>query len=689
MHSLVMLWSSCDNMLTTVLYYARLATKKISAVIFMVGFGYLLLDFLLSVMLFVNAQDDRDKYYLENYPLAVRTMIFPNNSPPTKNYSSKFSLDNLEHFSLLGFFKPEYISIIKDGKKIVTLADVDQFRYEISKHRSKGGKILVALGSSTTATAQMSNWPTPIERLISSDDYLVINAGHNGFTSFQERILLFEILFPLLNPNLPDVVISLAGVTDISRATSSVLMRETSRMTARLSPAIIHDAYVLNDLKNDAQQSLLGQMKGKVLNSLILHKILPSVSAFLAPKTSSIPSSLFETLGSKNGKNIFRLCNLYVSAPQSAGSFTPDQIEEKSDFNFLIHDNLEDLLHGANPLQQELIDLRLSECQGTRSRALASKQTALLSPIEEASIINELLMNHLETYSALTAYNIKYLAFLQPISSAGAFPIKDIPNYDYNLIHWYMRGDGNGFDYIFDGRKFFNLIRTKISEMPYKNFFYNIPFSEETEVKRDGFTLDNIHYKEWFSSYIADEIYKISKAEILADSEVVNHLFPPVKGGTQTFCELNLASSIGKVTFGDELEHASDFSNAIDGNINTMWETISALPITINLESDNRKTGAKVKEIGFRAGFSGEDSIGRMPKSWSLQGSNDKMNWMDLLSIEEQKSSVEGELRKYQVASDMSYRFLKITVSELTQSNILRINDLSIKGCLSFQSLMK
>jgi hypothetical protein len=679
-------------MLTIALYYTRLAIKKLSVTIFMVAFGYLLLDFLISAALFVNAQDERDKYYLENYPLAVRAIVFPNTSPPAENYDSKFTLDSFEHFSLLGFFKPEYIAIVKDGTKIVTLEDVDRFRFEISKHRSEGGKILVALGGSTTATAQMSNWPTPLERLISSDDYLVINAGHNGFTSFQERILLFEILFPLMNPNLPDVVISLTGVNDISRGASSVLMRETSQipqMTARLSPAIIHDAYVLNDLKNDAQQSLLGQIKGKVLNSKILYKILPSVSAFLAPKSHSIPSSLFKSLGSKDGKNMFKLCNLYVSVPQSAGSFTPNQIAEKSDFNFLIHDNFEDLLHSTNPLQQELVDLRLNECQSTRSRALAAKQTALLSQAEEASIVNELLMNHLETYSALTAYNIKYLAFLQPISSAGNFSIKDIPNYDFNLIHWYMRDDGNGFDYIFEGRKFFDLTRKKILEVPYKDFFYNIPFSEEVEVNRDGFTSDNIHYKEWFSGYIADEIYKVSKAKILADSEVVNHLLPPAQDGTQTFCELNLASHIGKVTFGGQLEHISDFSNAIDGNINTFWEATPTLPITIDLENGDGKTGMNIKEIGFLAGFSGVDSIGRMPKSWSLRASDDGINWIDLLSVEEQKSSVEGELKKYQISSDKSYRFMRITVAELTQSNILRVNDLSIKGCLSIQNSMK
>tara|TARA_B100000686_G_scaffold306219_1_gene345454 strand:+ start:9751 stop:11730 length:1980 start_codon:yes stop_codon:yes gene_type:complete len=654
--------------------------------IFMVAFGYLLLDLLISAMLFVNAQDERDKYYLENYPLAVRAIFSQNTSPPTENYTSKFSLDSFEHFSLLGFFKPEYIAIVKNGIKIVTLQDVERFRLEISKHRSKGGKILVALGGSTTATAQMSNWPTPLERRISSDDYLVINAGHNGFTSFQERILLFEILFPLMNPNLPDIVISLTGVNDISRAASSVLQRETYRKGAQLSPAIIHDAYVLNDLKNDSQQSLLGQVKGKVLNSRMLSKILPSVSAFLSQKPHSIPAPLFKSLGSKDGKNMFKLCDLYVSVPQSAGSFTPDQIAEKSDFNFLIHDNFKDLLHSTNPLQQESIDLQLNECQKKRNHALAAKKTASLSQAEKASIINELLMNHLETYSALTAYNIKYLSFLQPISSAGIFSIKDIPNYDYNLIHWYMRDDGNGFDYIFEGRKFFDLIRKKILETPYKNFFYNIPFSEENEVKRDGFTSDNIHYKEWFSGYIADEIYKVSRAEILSDSKVVNHLLPFEQGGTQTFCNLNLASHIGKVNFGNESGHVSDFYNAIDGNIDTFWETTSALPITINLENGDGKTGINIKEIGFRAGFAGSDSIGRMPESWSLQASNDRMNWTELLSIEEQKLSVEGELKKYQVSSDKSYLFMKITVSDLAQSNILRVSDLSIKGCISIQN---
>ena len=666
-------------------FFVRSVVKKMSALAFMGVFAYLLLDLLLSGMLFIEATDERDKFFLTHYPLAVRSALSPNHALPKLEYSSEFTVDTFEHFSLLGFFRPSYIAIIRNGKKVATLEDVEHFRLEIAKHRALGGKILLALGGSTTATAQMSNWPTPLEQLVRKEDYLVINAGHNGFTSFQERILLFELLFPLLNPNLPDIVVSLTGVNDIARAASSILLREKHELSAQLKPAIVHDSYILNDLKNRAQGSVLSLLKGRMLNSLVLEKYLPSAVAFLTPKNMNEPKPLFEALGMQNGLNLYRFCSLYASVPQSYGAFTPDQIVKDNDLGASMYETFEDLIFRTNALSKKTIDLRLDDCQKERRKVLAEKQYMQLSPGDEASVINELLMNHLQTYSALAVYRIKYLAFLQPISTAEAFPIKDIPKFDYNLVHWYMRGDANGHNYAFEGSKLFQSVSNKITQKPYSDFFYSLHFPKELETSRDVFTSDNIHYTEWFSKYIASEIYKRAQKNLPKQSEFVNHLVSATNGQAQSFCGQNLKYQLGEVTLGAGAKPEYGFSQAMDGNISTMWESTPDLPLQINFEISGEASKAQIKTLGLRTGFSGVDSIDRMPKSWSLRGSNNKEQWIDLLSIESSDASLEGELREYQVVDQGSYRFFELVVDELVNSTILRISELSMQGCIELK----
>ena len=75
---------------------------------------YLLLDLLLSGFLFLNSKKESEKYYFQNYPLAIRSALNKSTALPKKAIKNT-SVSEYNAFSLLGFFDPSLIGIIKDN----------------------------------------------------------------------------------------------------------------------------------------------------------------------------------------------------------------------------------------------------------------------------------------------------------------------------------------------------------------------------------------------------------------------------------------------------------------------------------------------------------------------------------------------------------------------------------------------
>lgn len=469
---------------------------------------YLLLDLLLSGFLFFNSKKESEKYFLQNYPLAIRSALNKSSALPKKAIKNT-SVSEYNAFSLLGFFEPSLIGIIKDNKKIASLDDIEEFKKVISSHKTNNGKILVAVGGSTTASAQMTNWPTQIEKLLRNDNYLIINAGHNGYTSFQENILLFQILFPILNPYYPDTVISLTGVNDISRAVSSILLRDIYKPAEILKPAIIHTAYIGNDINSSLRMSGNSVIRNNLISSKILKKFMPSLHAFLKTYSEDVrsPETFFDLIGSKDKKNFMRIGNLFISVPQASGYFVPSEAITNKNLKAEIYTKYSDMVKGKNAINHNEAQNKLQSWSSARNKLFKVKPTYNLKRIDRNVVINNLLSNHSQTYNYLKSFGINYYAFLQPISKGDyESNLKDIPSYDYNLIHWYMRKDIKGHDYKFDGIGIFSEISQEIKNPPFSNFFFKIEFPDSSIMKEDPFIADNIHYYEFGSYFIAEEM---------------------------------------------------------------------------------------------------------------------------------------------------------------------------------------
>ena len=95
-----------------------------------------------------------------------------------------------------------------------------------------------------------------------------------------------------------------------------------------------------------------------------------------------------------------------------------------------------------------------------------------------------------------------------------------------------MRSDIKGHDFTFDGIGIFDEIEERIKEEPFAAFFFKIEFPDKSIINEDPFMTDNIHYKEFGSIYIANEIFnKIydslktnekKKTSILLDQSISN-----------------------------------------------------------------------------------------------------------------------------------------------------------------------
>ena len=502
--------------------------RNITLNTFFIGItSYLLLDFILSGFLFVSAKKDQDKYYFQNYPLLLRSMIDKSVSMPEKEFKST-AVSEYDSFSLLGFFDPSLISIVEDNKKIASLDNINDFKNRLNSHVNDGGRIIVAVGGSTTAISQIGNWPTQIEKLLRDDNFLIINAGHNGFTSFQENILLFQILFPIINPILPDVVISLTGVNDISRGVSSVLLRDLNPTIDNLKPAIIPAAYIGNDIMNHRRSSTIAVIRNNILNSKFLRKFMPSFQAFVESSSEEIrtPQPLFEALGSKNKSNLMRLGNLYIAVPQSSGAFAIEDVLRKgNNLKGSIYKSYGDMVKSKNHLDLVESNRIINLWSEKRKKLFKNKPVYKLNLRDKNSVINQLLSNHNQTYNTLKSYGIDYFAFLQPISKGNYDgTLKDIPNYNYNLVHWYMRKDIKGHDSAFNGFEIFEDISQEIQKPPLSNYFYKIEFPNSKIMKKDPFKADNIHYYGFASYFIAEQILEKIYVEIQNKKGKINFL---------------------------------------------------------------------------------------------------------------------------------------------------------------------
>ena len=386
-----------------------------------------------------------------------------------------------------------------------------------------------------------------------------------------------------MNPHLPDLVISLTGVNDVAYSASSILLRDKYKhsypLLAEMESTIIHPLYIVNDLNIKSNHNFSNLLRQGLLNSSFLYKFMPSLQAFINNSEQVDPLPIFQYLGLKNNRNIFRICNSYISIATGLKSLTHDQIlSDTGEFNKIRYATYDDAIKGINPISAEENFLLLKECIKNRKDFVIDIPNADLTTEHKSLIINNLISNHFQTHSILKALNINYFAFLQPISSFNKNAIKDIPGYDYNLLHWYMRGDIIGHKVNFPGFEIFESIKKELQKKPYNDFFFNLDSIDIQSYEKDPFTLDNIHYKEWFSKDISNEIYERIFTLKNIDTSNVKNFISPLPKRIDEYCGFDISFYRDNINFSSKTASVEDLSSIFDDNINTFWEARQELP---------------------------------------------------------------------------------------------------------------
>ena len=84
---------------------------------------------------------------------------------------------------------------------------------------------------------------------------------------------------------------------------------------------------------------------------------------------------------------------------------------------------------------------------------------------------------------------------------------------------------------------------------------------------------------------------------------------------------------------------------------------------------------SRISEYEIKACSSGNECINRMPTTWILYGSNDKVNWE---KIDEQKQKIEwikGEERVFEINNDKKFKFARFNFLSLNSilEDVIRI----------------
>ena len=648
-------------------------SKFFLKLIFSCLFFYLLLDLTVATILYNKSNYEHDKIFLKKWPVALRSVFYSYNIP--KPDKQKLT-GNLNYSSLLAFFNPNLIAIISDGKVKATLDNLNDFKSLIHSHKKSGGKIFIALGSSTTAITQKSNWPFAIEDLIDKNT-LIINAGHNAYSSYQASILLFDILLPLMNPYLPDEVVAMTGVSDINKTVSSLHMLQKYNFSEVYKASLLHNSYLLNDIKHNSKSKFLTEFKIKLVNSDFLFNIFPSIINLINYLEPLKPSKLFNYLGSVNNKNIFEICKNYVVVEQSIGSLIPDEIitSEKKGINRF--NSFTNLIDNKKEITSESFIKNIKECLNQRQKEFENKKTLYISKQDIHKIINQILLNELRIFSTLKSLGIPYMTFLQPINKESFSPNKSIPGFDYNLIQWYMRGSPNGIDMKFDSSKILRELSIVISKEPYNSFFKKINYNKEVLMNKDGYIIDNIHYQKWFSKVIAKDIHEQFLKNKFNDKSVKKFELLKIKN---TCNDLLIIKKTG-VNYSSHKDRSPESQpyNMFNLNKNDFWETNTHLPVSIFVNNNNKLF--LINKYSFKSGV-WKESISRMPIRWKFYGSIDNKKWeiIDEQYIDEKFKK--NETKVFKINNNKFFKTYKFELLENLDSKITRIKNIELFGCL-------
>lgn len=114
-------------------------------------------------------------------------------------------------------------------------------------------------------------------------------------------------------------------------------------------------------------------------------------------------------------------------------------------------------------------------------------------------------------------------------------------------------------------------------------------------------------------------------------------------------------------------------AKAVDGDPNTKWLTFARTgQLTLRMEQP-----VAVVKYGIT---SANDSAGRDPKNWKLQGSTDGQTWVDLDTRADEDFPQRFQPRTFDVANETAYGWYRLDVTANSGDAEVQLAELSIYG---------
>ena len=143
---------------------------------------------------------------------------------------------------------------------------------------------------------------------------------------------------------------------------------------------------------------------------------------------------------------------------------------------------------------------------------------------------------------------------------------------------------------------------------------------------------------------------------------------------------MDISSYRDNINFSSNIASVEDLSSIFDDNINTFWEGRQELTLVINLESEIELI--KIEQVFLTIGKDGSDSINRNPSEIIIFASNDKNSWIPISEIKIESNIKNGEKKEYKISSENYYKYFRIYFPAILRSDIMRIYELDLNGCI-------
>lgn len=396
---------------------------------------------------------------------------------------------------------------------------------------AKGKFLIVALGGSTTASSQTGNWPRHLPALLARArpdlETIVLNAGHNGFSTFQEKIFLSTWVLPFLEGQglRPDLVLTLDGVNDVHFGIAGYLAFKQGGLPYWYSHYNgFHQVLERNiktldtvggSLSNVVQ--VVGLSRWALGLASVAERVIPyTVEVFNGmrrPRWTTGPGAIRpvnQPLFVDRAHAVFRIRDGFVAFPEGISDISL----AKPDKGLKVAGSLSDLLDllGSYEKWQTAIAPGFNPATAfvEDRRNWGAVPTADIPQGVKFGVIGAMLDNLTDLHGAAEKRSIKAASFLQPIARAEYYGFasqartKNIPDFDYALVNWTFHEAGTGTYARVPGDEMYGVARQgfELLEKRHPGGFRDLSLLFR-DADHDLFTQDNIHYTAEGSEMIA------------------------------------------------------------------------------------------------------------------------------------------------------------------------------------------